>query len=130
VISSAQYLLTCRDLHRFVSLCNDGYDAVQGEYYIYEHWQSLLLDAPPTFGSGMGLRDTRRTKRATTKAGVVARIPKVDASTSLHITSGLHTSSGYNSILKRHLGTNNLRYVHMQLFFIASCLLLANKKCV
>jgi hypothetical protein len=53
-----------------------------------------LLDAPPTFESEMGLRDTRRTKRATTKAGVVATIPKADTSTSLHITSGLHTLSG------------------------------------
>jgi hypothetical protein len=31
VISSAHNLLTCRDLDRFGSLCNDGYDAVQGE---------------------------------------------------------------------------------------------------
>ncbi len=30
VISSAHNLLTCRDLDRFVTLCNDGYDAVQG----------------------------------------------------------------------------------------------------
>jgi hypothetical protein len=30
VISSAHNLLTCRDLHRFGSLCNDGYDAIQG----------------------------------------------------------------------------------------------------
>ncbi len=89
-----------------------------------------LLDTPPIFGSGMGVRDTRRTKRATTKAGVVATISKEDSSTSLHITSGLHTSSGYNSIQKRHLGTTNSRYVHMQPFFITSCLSLANKKCV
>ncbi len=67
----------------------------------------LLLDDPPTFGSGMGLRDTRRMKRATTKAGVVAMIPKVGTSTSSHITSGLHTLSGYNSVRKRHLGTAN-----------------------
>ncbi len=68
-----------------------------------------LLDAQPTFRSGMGLRDTRRVKRATTEAGVVARIPKVDASTSLHITSGLHTLSGYNSVRKRHVDTANSR---------------------
>ena len=89
-----------------------------------------LLDALPTFGSGMGMRVTRRTRRAITKAGVVVMKPKADASTSLHITSGLHTLSGSNSIWKRHLDTANLRYVHMQLFFIASCLSLANKKCV
>ncbi len=47
-----------------------------------------LLDALPTFESGMGLRNTRRTKRATTKAEVVATILKSDASTSSHITSG------------------------------------------
>jgi hypothetical protein len=33
VISSAPNLLTCRDLDRFA----DGYDAVQGEYYLNEH---------------------------------------------------------------------------------------------
>ncbi len=45
-----------------------------------------LLDAPHTFGSGMGLRVMRRMKRVTTKAGVVAMNPKADASTSLHIS--------------------------------------------
>ncbi len=88
------------------------------------------LDAPPTFEPGMGLRDTRRTKRAMTKAGVVAMIPKANASTSSHITSGSHTLGGYNSVWKRRQSTNNLRYVHMQLFFIASCLSLTNKKFV
>jgi hypothetical protein len=34
-----------------------------------------LLDAQPTFRSEMGLKDMRRMKRATTKAGVVATIP-------------------------------------------------------
>jgi hypothetical protein len=80
-----------------------------------------LLDAPPIFGSGMGLRVTRRTKRAMTKAGVVATNPKAGASTSLHITSGLPTLNGSNSVQKRQLGTTNSRYVCMQLFFIASC---------
>jgi hypothetical protein len=46
VISSAHNLLTCRDLHRFASLCNDGCDAVQGEYYLYKHWQSLFVGRP------------------------------------------------------------------------------------
>jgi hypothetical protein len=43
VISSAHNLLTCCDLDRFATLCNDGYDAVQGEYYLYKHWQSLFV---------------------------------------------------------------------------------------
>jgi hypothetical protein len=34
VISSAHNLLTHRDLDRFRSLCNDGYDTVHGEYRI------------------------------------------------------------------------------------------------
>jgi hypothetical protein len=46
VISSAHSLLTCRDLDRFAALCNDGYDAVQGEYYLYEHWQSSFVGHP------------------------------------------------------------------------------------
>jgi hypothetical protein len=66
VISSANDLLTCCDLGRFAALCNDGYDAMEGEYYLYKNWQFSFLDAPSTFGSGMGSRVTRRTKRATT----------------------------------------------------------------
>jgi hypothetical protein len=46
VISSAHNLLNCHDLHKFASLCNDGCDAVQGEYYLYEHWQSLFVGHP------------------------------------------------------------------------------------
>jgi hypothetical protein len=46
VISSAHNLLTCYDLDRFAALCNDGYDAVQGEYYLYEHWQSSFVGCP------------------------------------------------------------------------------------
>jgi hypothetical protein len=46
VISSAYNLLASRDLHRFASLCNDRYDAVQGEYYLYKHWQSLFVGYP------------------------------------------------------------------------------------
>ncbi len=46
VISSAHNLLTRPDLHRVASLCNDGYDAVQGEYYLYKHWQSLFVGHP------------------------------------------------------------------------------------
>jgi hypothetical protein len=66
VISSARDLLTCRDLGRFAALCNGGYDAVEDEYELYENWQSCSLDALPTFGSGMGLRVTRKLKGATT----------------------------------------------------------------
>jgi hypothetical protein len=46
VISSANDLLTCCDLGRFAALCNDGYDAVKGEYYLYENWQFLFLGCP------------------------------------------------------------------------------------
>ncbi len=46
MISSAHNLLTHHDLHRFRSLCNDGYDAVQGNYYLYKHWQSLFVGRP------------------------------------------------------------------------------------
>jgi hypothetical protein len=38
VISSAHDLLTHRDLERFVALCNESYDAVEGEYYLYDIW--------------------------------------------------------------------------------------------
>jgi hypothetical protein len=48
VISSANDLLTCRDLVRSVALCNESYDAVEGEYYLYEHWQYSFL-GPPTY---------------------------------------------------------------------------------
>jgi hypothetical protein len=43
VISSAHNLLTCRYLDMFAALCNDGYEAVQGEYYLYKHWQSSFV---------------------------------------------------------------------------------------
>ncbi len=38
MISSANDLLTRHDLGRSAALCNDGYDAVEGEYYLYENW--------------------------------------------------------------------------------------------
>ncbi len=37
VISSANDLLDCHDLGRFAALCNDGYDAMEGEYYLYQN---------------------------------------------------------------------------------------------
>jgi hypothetical protein len=46
VISSANDLLTCRDLGRFAALCNESYDAVEGEYYLYKNWQFLFLGRP------------------------------------------------------------------------------------
>jgi hypothetical protein len=55
VISSANDLLTRCDLGRFAALCNEGYDAVEGEYYLYKNWQL-----------GMWSRVTRKLKRATT----------------------------------------------------------------
>jgi hypothetical protein len=119
VISSAHNLLTCRDLDRFGTLCNDRYDAYKVSITSTSIGSHRSLDPLPTFGSGMGLRVTRRTKRAMTKAGVVATNPMADVSTSSHITSGLGTLSGSNSVRKRRLVTANSRYVRMQLFFIA-----------
>ncbi len=55
------------------------------------------------------------------KARVAALNPQVDTNTSLRITSGLRTLSGFSSFQKRQLGTANLRYVHILLIFIAVC---------
>ncbi len=49
VISSANDLLTCCDFGRFAALCNESYDAVEGEYYLYEHWQQFLFFGHPTY---------------------------------------------------------------------------------
>jgi hypothetical protein len=46
VINSSNDLFTCRDLGRFAALCNEAYDAVEGEYYLYENWQVLFLGCP------------------------------------------------------------------------------------
>ncbi len=46
VISSANDLLTCCDLRRFAALCNEGYGAVEGEYYLCKNWQFLFLGRP------------------------------------------------------------------------------------
>jgi hypothetical protein len=46
VICSAHNLLTFCDLERFVDLCNDGHESVEGEYYLYKHWQSSFLGCP------------------------------------------------------------------------------------
>ncbi len=92
VISRANHLLTCHDLGGFATLCNQSFDALEGEYYLYRTVNSCSLYPLPTFGSGMRSRVMRRTKRVTTwgatmEAGVVASNPQVDANTSLHITS-------------------------------------------
>ncbi len=46
MISSANDLLTCHDLGRFAALCNNGQEAVEGEYYLYKNWQFLFLRHP------------------------------------------------------------------------------------
>ncbi len=46
MIISAHDLLTCCDLGRFAALCIDGYDAVEGEYYLYKNWQLSFLGRP------------------------------------------------------------------------------------
>jgi hypothetical protein len=46
LISSANDLLTCRDLGRFMALCNEGYDTVEAEYYFYKNWQFSFLGRP------------------------------------------------------------------------------------
>jgi hypothetical protein len=46
VISSANDLLTCRDLRMFAALCNNGHESIEGEYYLYKNWQSLFLGCP------------------------------------------------------------------------------------
>jgi hypothetical protein len=46
VISRANHLLTCRDLGGFAVLCNQSFNAVEGEYYLYENCQFLFLGSP------------------------------------------------------------------------------------
>ncbi len=43
VISSGNDLFTCCDIGKFAALCNDSYDAMEGDYYLYENWQFLFL---------------------------------------------------------------------------------------
>jgi hypothetical protein len=68
VISSAHNLLTCRDLYRFASLCNDGYDAIQGEYYFYEHWQSLFAGCPAYIQIRNGVEGHEEDKESNNKS--------------------------------------------------------------
>jgi hypothetical protein len=46
VISGAHDLLTHRVLESLTAMCNDDNDAVEGEYHLYEEWQSWLLGHP------------------------------------------------------------------------------------
>jgi hypothetical protein len=46
VISNANDLITCHDLGRFAALCNESYDAVEGEYHPYKNLKFLFLGRP------------------------------------------------------------------------------------
>jgi hypothetical protein len=46
VISRANHLLTRRNFGGFVALCNQSFDAVEGEYYLYKNWQFSFLGHP------------------------------------------------------------------------------------
>jgi hypothetical protein len=48
VISCANHMLTRRDLGGFAALCNQSFDAVEGEYYLYKNWQFSFF-GPPTY---------------------------------------------------------------------------------
>jgi hypothetical protein len=65
VISIANDLLTCHALGRFAALCNEGYDAVEGEYYLYKNWQFLFLGRSTYIWIRNGLRVTRKSKEVT-----------------------------------------------------------------
>jgi hypothetical protein len=57
VINSANDLLTRCDLGRFTALCNDGYDAIEGKYYLYKNWQSSFLGCPTYIWFRNGVKD-------------------------------------------------------------------------
>jgi hypothetical protein len=46
VISSANDLLTCRDLGRFAAFGDNVHESVEIEYYLYKNWQFLFLGCP------------------------------------------------------------------------------------
>jgi hypothetical protein len=48
MISRANHLLTRHDIGGFAALCNQSFDAMEGEYYLYKNWQFLFL-GPPTY---------------------------------------------------------------------------------
>jgi hypothetical protein len=126
VISSTNGLPTCRDLVRLATLCNEGYDAVEGEYYLYENWQFLFLGCP----TYIRIRNEVEGQEEVEGSNYIGSNNESwggsieytgDANTSSCIISGLRTLSGSSSVRKRHLGTANLRYVHILLIFIAVC---------
>jgi hypothetical protein len=56
MISSANDLLTCRDLGRFAALCNNGHKSVEGEYCLSKNWQFSLLGHPTYIGIRNGVK--------------------------------------------------------------------------
>jgi hypothetical protein len=56
VISGARNLLTPRDLERFAALCNDGHDAIEGEYHLYKNRQSSFLGCPTYIRTRNGVK--------------------------------------------------------------------------
>jgi hypothetical protein len=94
MISHAYHLLNCHDLGGFAALCNQSFDAVEGEYYLYKNWQFLFLGPPTYIRIRNGVKGHEEDKEsnyvgsATMEAGVTALNPLVDANTSLRITSG------------------------------------------
>jgi hypothetical protein len=66
VISSANDLLTHRDLGRFANLCNNGYKSMKSEITSTRIGIFCSLDTLHTLGSGMGSRVMKKLKGATT----------------------------------------------------------------
>ncbi len=64
VIRSVNHLLTHRDLGRFVALCNESYDAVEGEYYLYKNWQFLFLGSPTYISIRNGVKGREEDKES------------------------------------------------------------------
>jgi hypothetical protein len=65
VISSANDLLTRHDLGRFAALCtNEGYDAMEGEYYLYKNWQFSFLGCPTYIWIRNGVKGHEEDKKS------------------------------------------------------------------
>jgi hypothetical protein len=65
VISSAK--LTCCDLERITALCNYGHKYIEGEYYLYEHWQTLFLGSPAYIWIRNGVKDHKKVEESDNK---------------------------------------------------------------